>query len=131
MWVGVTVENTFMGGWMYLFRKYLWVGVDFCDCLRHIYEWVYLSKRYKFIRVFKRLLWVGVTVYSTSMGECDCLEHFYRWVWVAESGCWWVWVDMTGCGWVGKTLKPIMNCFGAALRKEPHLVVYVTFEDQN
>ena len=38
---------------------------------------------------------------------------------------------MTGCGWVGKTLKPIMNCFGAALRKEPHLVVYVTFEDQN
>ena len=72
-----------------------------CIFLKDIYGWVWL---------FKRLLWVGVTVYSTSMSERDCLEHFYRWMWVVESGCGWVWVGMTGCGWVSKMLKPIMNC---------------------
>ena len=44
-WVGVTVENTFMGGCTFLEYIYGWVGVGVCDCLKHIYEW-YLSKRH-------------------------------------------------------------------------------------
>ena len=45
VWVGVTVENTFMGGCTFLEYIYGWVGVGVCDCLKHIYEW-YLSKRH-------------------------------------------------------------------------------------
>ena len=56
--MGVTVENTFMGGCTFLEYSYGW-GVGVCDCLKHIYEWVYLSK---------------------FMDECDCLEDFYGWV---------------------------------------------------
>ena len=81
MWVVVPVEKTYMGGCTFLEYIYWWVGV--CDCLKHIYEWVYL---------FRRLLWVGVTVYSI--------------LWVVVGGCDWVWVDVTGCGWVGKMVKP-------------------------
>ena len=38
VWVGVTGC-----GW-YLFRILLWVAVGVCDCLKHIHEWVYLSR---------------------------------------------------------------------------------------
>ena len=59
-----------------------------CDCLKHIYEWVYLSKRnlWMSVIVYKNL-WVGVTVCSIFMGGCDCLEHFYGSVWVGVTAC--------------------------------------------
>ena len=44
VWVSVTVENTFMGGCSFLEYSYGWVWV-FVTVLKHIYEWVYLSKR--------------------------------------------------------------------------------------
>ena len=44
----VTVKCTFMGG-----CNYLWVGIGVCDCLKHIYGWVWL---------FRKHLWMGVTV---------------------------------------------------------------------
>ena len=47
--MGVTVQSTFM----YLFGIHLLVGVDVCDCLKHIYVWVYLYRRH---------LWMGVTI---------------------------------------------------------------------
>ena len=59
-----------------------------CDCLKHIYDWVYLSKRHLWMSVIvRRLLWIGVTAYSIFMGGCDCLEHFFGWVWVGVTGC--------------------------------------------
>ena len=61
-----------------------------CDCLKHIYDWVYLSKRHLWMSVIvRRLLWIGVTAYSIFMGGCDCLEHFF-WVGVGERD--WVWM---------------------------------------
>ena len=53
VWVGVTIENTFMGRCGFLEYIYGWVWVFVTDCLKHIYEWVYLSKRH---------LWMSVTV---------------------------------------------------------------------
>ena len=88
VWVGLTVENAFMGGCTFLEYVWLWVSVGVCDCLKHIYEWVYLSKRH---------LWMSVTVQKTFMGGCDCLKHLYGWVLMG----------VTGCGWVGKMVKPL------------------------
>ena len=44
-WVGVTVENIFMGGCTF-FWIHLGMGVDVYDCLKLIYGTVYLSTRH-------------------------------------------------------------------------------------
>ena len=100
MWVGVTVQITFMGGctfleyiygWVWLFRRHFWVDVTVystfmwgCAFLEHIYEWVWL---------FGAFLWIGVT-------ECN-------WVWVGVTGCQWVWLGVIECGWVCKMVKTL------------------------
>ena len=75
LWIDVTIQMIFTGGydylehiyeWVYLFRIMLWVSVGQCDCSNHIYGWVYLSKRYS---------WIGATVQKTFTGGCDYLEH--------------------------------------------------------
>ena len=40
-----------------------------CDCLKHIYVWVFLSGKH---------LFMGVIIQKTSLGVCDCLEHIYE-----------------------------------------------------
>ena len=65
-------------GWLWLFkphlgsvyfdRIYLWVDVGVCKCLKHIYGWVYLSRRH---------FWMGVTVYMTFIGGSDCLKYIH------------------------------------------------------
>ena len=51
---------------MLLFRADLWVGFGDCDCLEHIFEWMYL---------FRTNLWVRVPFQNLFMGGCDCVEH--------------------------------------------------------
>ena len=67
----VCFSGTFMGRGAFL--EHLWMGVCGCDCLEHIYGWVYLSRRH---------LFMAVTIYKTFMGGCDCLELIYGSVWV-------------------------------------------------
>ena len=51
---------------MLLFRADLWVGFGDCDCLEHIFGWMYL---------FRTNLWVRVPFQNLFMGGCDCVEH--------------------------------------------------------
>ena len=74
VWVGVTVQITFMGGCTFLEYIYGWVWVV-CDCLKHIYGWVCLYRTHLEVgvTVFRAFLWMGVTGYD--------------WVWVGVLGC--------------------------------------------
>ena len=83
-WVGVTVENAFMGG--YTFLEYVSV-MGRCGCL-----WL-LNPHLWVVALFLNLL-VG------DIGVCDCLKHIYGWVWLFRAH---LWIGMNGCD----CLKPI------------------------
>ena len=47
-----------------------------CDCLKHIYGWVCLSRQN---------LWMNVAVKTTFMGGSAFIEYLYGWVWVGAT----------------------------------------------
>ena len=56
------------------------MGVCGCDCLEHIYDWV----------------WVGMIF----MDRCAFLKYLGGWVWACMGGCGWVWLFKAHL-WVG------------------------------
>ena len=84
-----------MGGFNFFDYIYEWVWV-FCESLKHIYGWVYLSRRHLFMSVtIYEWLSVDVAVLNTFADMCTFLEYFHLWLGVTE------------CGWVGKMVQPI------------------------